>query len=133
MKQDGSSFRAMLNLSATNVDAKFQVYIRQHTTFDQNFSIGLNYIGSLGTVQLIRFNGPNKTKLDSIEDHHYYPHFHIEIGEEGSQNKLNHIEITDEYDDLKSALIHAVEKLNIVNCLTYFPEIDQTEIPLGDL
>ena len=37
------------------------------------------------------------------------------------------------YYDFDSALRFALEKLNIINYLSYYPEIEQTEIELGEL
>ena len=48
-------------------------------------------------------------------------------------NKLKYSEVTDKYYDFDSALRFALEKLNIINYLSYYPDIEQTEIELGEL
>jgi hypothetical protein len=133
MTKDGSHYRSTLELESTKADAKFNLFMRQHETFRENFSIGLDYIGSSGKVRLIRFNGAHKIDSDLIDNHHYNYHIHIEKEYEGSMNKLKYSEVTDKYYDFDSALRFALEKLNIINYLSYYPEIEQTEIELGEL
>lgn len=61
MTKDGSHYRSTLELEATKDDAKFNLFMRQHETFRENFSIGLDLLsahlgkyGLLGSMELIK-------------------------------------------------------------------------------
>jgi len=132
MRQEYSHNRVELDLKATSIDAKFSVYIRQNVNHIHNFSIGLDYIGKSGRVQLIRFNGAHKTVNDAIDNHHYNFHIHREIEEYEGFNKLAHAENTTEYNDFESAVSFAMNKINVQNYSSFFPEIDQITLNWED-
>jgi len=47
-------------------------------------------------------------------------------------NSLDNAEVTLEYDDLCSAIRYAMNRLNILNYQSYFPNVDQMQIDLED-
>lgn len=129
-REEYNHLRADLELEAIAFKANFRMYLRQHKTFPENFSIGLDFTGTLGETHLIRFNGAHKRIDDPIDDHFYTFHIHIETGEKDSMNKLRSIENTTEYSDFSSALSYAFDRLHIINASEYFPEVWQMTLAL---
>ena len=77
-REENSQKRCDLELEAlSDDDAKFLVFIRQSSKFIENFSIGLRYqtnIKSLGTITLIRYNGPHGESSRQPDGHYAKSH-----------------------------------------------------------
>lgn len=130
LKEELNHRRADLTLEAPSLKARFRMYIRQNASYPENFSIGLDYLGSQGEVKLMRFNGSHKREKDSIDNHHCYFHIHKEITEEESPNNINDTETTSEYSDLLSAIDFAFRRLGVQNTSQFFPENEQMLLDL---
>ena len=82
-RDQGSHARCDLELEATTPDdARFAIFIRRHNRFIENFSIGLRYRTSdrtLGSITLVRYNGPHGETSRDPDGHYDKPHVHINV------------------------------------------------------
>ncbi len=77
-KEEDGNKRCQLTLVGGGGN-KFSVFIRQNTTFIENFSIGLRYKTrnrELGNITLVRYNGPHGEASRHQDDHYNKPHIH---------------------------------------------------------
>ena len=80
--------RCQLELQANDDAAlRFTAFVRQNTEFIENYSIGLRYQTNesrLGTVTLVRYNGPHGETSRHPDGHyassHIPPHYSVRIG-----------------------------------------------------
>ena len=131
-KEDYGHRRCNLKLESTeDEEAKlFSVFILQNSFFLENFSIGLRYQTNdrmLGSVTLVRYNGPHGETSRSQDGHYAEPHIHrITAGEIESGNiqpQESHREITDRYSTLEEALNIFFSDIGVINYSEYFPEL----------
>ena len=137
-EQDGSR-RCSLDLE--NIDEEgesFTVFIRQNSRFIENYSIGLRWrTGSrdLGSLTLVRYNGPHGERSRAEDGHYARPHIHRLTAEEmrsGSQKpQEKQREITDRYSALEDALGVFFDDAGITNWAEYFPELSQRSLFSG--
>ena len=85
-------------------DDEFTVFTRQNIVFIENFSIGLRYQTNdpkLGTVTLVRYNGPHGEYSRHPDGHYAVPHIHritaTEIASGSTQPQERDREITDRF------------------------------------
>ena len=91
---------------------EYRVFIRQNTNFIENFTIGLRHrpVGdpTLGTLTLVRYNGPHGEYSISSDGHYDVPHIHriteAEITSGSYQPQERHRELTDRYSTYETAL-----------------------------
>jgi hypothetical protein len=132
-KEDRGYKRCDLDLLAeTDPSTRFAVFIRQNTNFVENFSIGLRYRTddrSLGTVTLVRYNGPHGEISRDLDGHYAKPHIHRitadEIASGSVQPQESHREITNRYSTYEQALMVFFDDIAISNRGDYFPELLQ--------
>ena len=127
-----SSFikRRNLSLEAIDDDYEFDVFIRQNTTFIEQFSIGLLYKTNdkiMGKLLLMRYNGEHG-QSDWTKDGHYRA-FHIHritesLIKEGIFEPKN-IEITKEFQSFDEAINKFIRAINIKNYKPYFPHTEK--------
>ena len=130
-REENNQKRCDLELEALSDNgAKFFVFIRQSSKFIENFSIGLRYqtnIKSLGTITLIRYNGPHGESSRQPDGHYAKSHIHrITARALASGNKEpqeNYREITDRYSTFEQALTAFFDDLNVVDYVRHFPEL----------
>ncbi len=128
-EEDGHK-RCDLALEATEVNgAKFRVFIRQNNEFIENFSIGLRYRTgdrALGTIMLVRYNGPHGETSRQPDGHYATPHTHhmtaAELSTGNSQPQERKREFTDRYSTYEEALRTFFNDIAVVNYDEYFPE-----------
>ena len=111
---------------------RFSVFIRQNIQFIENYSIGLRYQikdKDLGSVTLIRYNGPHGESSRDEDGHFGKSHIHRITAEElqsGSiQPQESHREITDRYSTFENALVVFFQDAGVTNWKDYFPELSQ--------
>ena len=79
-REEAFQRRCNFDLRATDSGGeRFEVFVRQNTTFIENFSVGLRYHTGdplLGTVTLARYNGPHGEYSRGQEGHFARPHIH---------------------------------------------------------
>ena len=111
----------------------FEVFVRQNTTFIENYSIGLRYQTgepSLGTITLTRYNGPHGEERRQPGGHFAVPHIHglteAELASGSRQPQESHREVTDRYGTFEEALQAFFVDMNVENAMDYF----ESQIPL---
>ena len=77
MKLDRGHWKNNFEVESENGEFKFSVFIRYNDTFNENFSIGLDYNPreEPGTIALIRSNGPHGSTKQW--DHHGRTHIYM--------------------------------------------------------
>ncbi len=135
-RSENRSRRCELELTASeSPDIEFTVFIRQNDKFIENFSIGLRYRTRdrrLGTVTLIRYNGPHGETSRGPDGHFGKSHIHRvtarELTEENREPQERHREITDRYGTYEQALRVFFKDIATSNHLDYFGELWQLEL-----
>ena len=116
----------------------FVVFIRQNNRFIENFTIGLRYHTgdkTLGTITLLRYNGPHGESRPQTDGHYAKPHIHrvteAEIASGSRQPQERHREITDRYSTFEEALYVFFDEIAITNLVEYFPDALQMRLLNG--
>lgn len=128
--------RCELELTASsNPITEFTVFIRQNDKFIENFSIGLRYKTkdrTLGTITLVRYNGPHGETSRGPGGHFGRPHIHRvtarELAEGNREPQERHRDITDRYSTFEQALSVFFRDIAASNYLDYFGELRQLEL-----
>ena len=135
-KEEDGHRRCNLTLEGASDENKaFHIFIRQNSTFIENYSIGLQYKTgdkALGSVTLIRYNGPHGEVGKSRDDHHDRPHIHRLTAEElqagNVQPQEKHRELTDRYELFEEALNVFFNDVGVASYSQYFPNLNQTNL-----
>lgn len=135
-RSENRNRRCELELTASSSsDIKFTVFIRRNDKFIENFSIGLRYKTkdrTLGTVTLVRYNGPHGEANRGPGGHFGRPHIHrvtaTELAEGNREPQERHREITDRYSTYEQALLVFFADIAASNHLDYFGELRQLEL-----
>ena len=132
-QNEGNQRRGELELEALESGLnKFSVFIRQNYQFIENFSIGLRYLTGdvdVGTVNLVRYNGPHGEANRQPDGHFAKPHIHrmteAELSSGSAHPQEKDREITDLYSTFDEALPLFLEMIGVTNAKDYFPELLQ--------
>lgn len=135
-RDQGSHTRCDLELeAAAQDDARFAIFIRRHNRFIENFSIGLRYRTddmTLGSITLVRYNGPHGETSRDPDGHYDKPHIHIiteaELASGSIQPQENRREVTDRYRTYEQALIVFFSDIATRNHNDFFPELFQLRL-----
>ena len=135
-KEENGHRRCELDLQAmSDDDITFAVFIRQNNRFIENFSIGLRYHTgdkALGTITLVRYNGPHGESRAQTDGHYAKPHIHriteAEIASGSRQPQESYREITDKYSTFEQALHIFFEDTAVSNHADYFPDTLQMRL-----
>ena len=135
-KNENRSRRCELELMArSGPSAEFSVFIRQNEKFIENFSIGLRYKTkdrTLGTITLVRYNGPHGETSRGPGGHFGRPHIHRvtsrELAEGNREPQERHREITDRFSTYEEALLVFFTDIASSNHRDFFGEIRQLEL-----
>lgn len=130
-REENRQRRCDLELQANeNNDLRFSVFVRQSTEFIENYSIGLRYQtneGRLGTITLVRYNGPHGETSRHPDGHYASPHIHYitesELASGSTQPQERHREVTDRYATFEQALSVFFADAGIADLQGYFPGI----------
>ncbi len=130
--------RCNLRLRAKDESGEsFSVFIRQNIEFIGNFSMGLRYFtgdSRLGSVTLVRYNGPHGEYSRDPDGHFVAPHIHRISGEEmgsGSyEPQERHREITDRYATFDQALAVFFTDIAADGFESHFPNLIQARMRL---
>ena len=122
-------FHRRCNLELTGADGEhFEVFVRQHSMFIENYSIGLRYQTNeppIGTVILIRYNGAHGEESRQPDGHFAVPHIHriteAELLSGSRQPQESHRAMTDRYSTFDEALQVFFSDMNVENAKDYFP------------
>jgi len=123
-------------VALTEGDLEFEVFMRINARFQENFSIGLEYLpkDERGSLCLLRCNGPHGIFLGNpaVPQQHFLPHLHkakpenITLGlrpEKGG-------EATREYVSYPQALVYFLKTIRVTNAEEFFPNIGQLSLNL---
>ncbi len=133
-KEEGGHKRCDLELEASfDNGAKFTVFIRQSSEFIENYSLGLRYQTNdrtLGTITLVRYNGPHGEYSLPQDGHFASPHIHRitakEIASGTTQPQESQREITKKYGTYGEALAVFFGDIGVTDYEKYFAESLQT-------
>ncbi len=131
-RDEGLHKRCNLQLTGSD-DERFVVFVRQHSTFIENYSIGLRYQtgdSSVGTITLIRYNGPHGEERRQPGGHFAVPHIHriteVELLSGSREPQESHRELTDRYGTFEEALQVFFTDMKVENASDYF----ESQLPL---
>ena len=125
--------RCELELTASSSpDIEFTVFVRQNDKFIENFSIGLRHKTkdrTLGTITLVRYNGPHGETSRGPGGHFGRPHIHRvtarELAEGNREPQERYRDMTDRYGTFEEALSVFFRDIAASNYLDYFGELRQ--------
>lgn len=134
-KDEGNHRRCNLDLAAIHPSVgNFDVFIRQHTLFIENYSIGLRYLtddSSMGAITLVRYNGQHGEVSRSADGHYAASHIHRITQEELEKGSLapqdNFRELTDRYTTYEQALAVFFSDVGVADYGSHFSI--QMELP----
>lgn len=131
-REENRHRRCDLDLHSTPSELIFTVFIRQNIEFSENFSIGLRYKtgnSELGTVTLIRYNGPHRKPSHQSDSHHYRYHIHritsAEIASGNLQPQERAREITTRYRSFEEAVAVFFRDIKVSNADQHLQDILQ--------
>ena len=131
-RQENRQRRCDLELESTlDGNITFPVFVRQNTEFIENFSIGLRYriaaSQTLGTITLVRYNGPHGETSRHSDGHFAKSHVHriteSEIESGSTQPQESDREITYRYNTFEQALVVFFNDIHVTNSEDYFPRL----------
>ena len=128
-KEEGNHRRCDLDLVAIHPDVgSFNVFIRQHLIFRENYSIGLRYRINdhpKGGITLVRYNGQHGEVSRSADGHYAVPHIHRVTQEELAKGSMepqeNDREHTDKYVTFEQALAVFFSDVGVADYGAHFP------------
>lgn len=111
--------------SVSNANDKFHIFLKKHCSLPTAFSIGLIYTNT--NTLLLRANGKHKHRNN--DDNTFFDAFHIHITTEkqlkaGITNSY-HADITNDYANFNSALLHFCKISGIIGICDHFPDLQQ--------
>jgi len=127
-REEHGSRRCDLSLrSSDKTTQNFTVFIRQHIRIDQNFSIGLRYalgLGPIGTITLVRYNGPHGETSRAPDGHYARPHIHYitahELAKGHSLPQEGRRELRTNYSNFSEALREFFSETAVENPRPFF-------------
>jgi len=121
---ENQSLKNEMRLTSIDGEHRFYVFIRQHVTFSENFSVGLVLEASSShpRIPLIRCNGPHGPHR--LWPHHTEYHIHTCNAELLNEGLLieSHARITKEYSSLDDAIYFFLKHCNIKDGIKHFPK-----------
>jgi hypothetical protein len=125
MKTSGSHFRNYFELISEDGKRQYQVFIRQHKEFLENFTIGLILqLKDRESFQVIRFNGNHGEAVSSDMPLHPHRDYHIHVISaediELNKNEPTLSKTTDKYASFEQALCYFGKYINITDFSSYF-------------
>lgn len=127
MEEHGVNLRNDMELSSSDGQEHFSVFIRQNTQLPDNFSLGLIWKNAElnKNIILYRCNGPHGGNIKIKE--HFKPHIH-KINAKNIENEIykptiEGIEMTAEYNTFDEALSFFCLYCGIQDACNFFPQI----------
>ncbi len=135
-REQGNHIRCDLELEAVVPnDSDFTIFIRRHTRFIENYSIGLRYRTddrALGNITLVRYNGPHGENSRDPDGHYARPHIHFlteaELVSGSIQPQESQREVTNRFSTYEQALRVFFSDIATQNHNDYFPELIQLRL-----
>jgi hypothetical protein len=127
MRIEGKHKRNDLKVESVDGLHRFEIFIRQNTEFEENFSVGLIYISSeeARSFTLLRCNG--KHGGTNVNPHHAYFHIHRATAQDLNNdiNAERSTETTSEYASLPEALAYFFRLIRLNDASDHFPNLGQ--------
>ena len=125
LKEERGHLRNEMTVKSADGKLKFRIFMRVNQTFNENFSIGLEYFpdDEPGSITLLRYNGPHGEHI--LYPHHVIYHIHkasAECVNAGLKPERN-ISETDSYASFREALRQFFKEINLSDASKYFPEV----------
>lgn len=131
-KEENQHLRNDFQLTSSDGTRRYSVFMRKHKDFMENFSIGLIYHSTEGSINLFRCNGNHGEVVVDILNPvpHFGYHTHKITAEllEKDINEPKNSALTKEYASYEQALAYFCRYVNIVDANNYFPGISQLNI-----
>lgn len=134
MALEKGHYRNGMDLQSLDGKNKFQVYMRKNAKFEENFTIGLDYIPADGSgrITLLRCNGPHGGHINTweFESPHFGHHIHIAKADNINDGLKSDIyaEVTQKYSTYFDALFYFLKYCNIQGYEKYFTMIRQLRL-----
>lgn len=134
MVLDRGTWRNDLRLQSTDGEHHFRMFMRRNDKFQENFSVGLDYLPGDGTddLPLIRCNGPHEGVETTPGSPAHHACFHIHYATEA--NMIRGLDpacgavLTKEYGSLEQAVQFMLTKCNIQDPEGRFDGISQLDL-----
>jgi hypothetical protein len=137
MRLDGAHWRNDMIVREQSGEHEFSVFMRMHSEFSENFSIGLKYLpkdGS-GEVTLLRCNGPHGEHSAQFDSSHPHAEYHVHrASEEAMSAGLRPEKIaahTSEFASYQEALAYFLAETSVMNADEHFPNLRQFGLPFA--
>jgi len=134
MKEERGHRRSGMTLRSKDNQFEFRVFMRQSLAFEEDFSVGLDYIprDEAGSLCLFRCNG--KHGGHQAHPHHLSYHIHTVKAEDVNAGiRLErHIEITAEYASFFDAIGHFIALIAVEGAEKYYPFITRQKDLFGE-
>ncbi len=117
-------------LHGRNRSPEFRAFLRQHGLYQENFSIGLLYLGTEGpAVLLFRCNGNHDQSRDPLHTATTHCSFHVHRASECDESEPPG-ESTDQYGSFQEALGFFLKTVNAqtADIRRFFPELEQLSL-----
>lgn len=125
MKEERGHRRSGMTLRSKDNQFEFRVFMRQSLEFEEDFSVGLDYIprDEAGSICLLRCNG--KHGGHQAHPHHLSYHIHTVKAEDitAGIRLERHIEITEKYASFYDAIRLFISLINLEGAEKYYPFI----------
>ncbi len=139
MRSQRGYLRNGMKLKSRSDDLYFNVFIRINKNFNENFSIGLDYlpVDERGNICLLTYNGPHGGFIDKSGIPEWHSRYHIHkvgpdiLNEGGKRCKLT--EITTDYASYVQALLLFIKRVNIIDSTEYFDRLGQGIIEFPEM
>ncbi len=135
MKQERGSLRNNMTLRSKDGNFRFRVFIRQSVEFEEDFSIGLDYLpkDEAGSICLLRCNGQHGANM--AFPHHLNYHIHRAKAEDVNAGikTERHIEITSDYAAFLEGLAYFLRLISVEDVDRYFPGLRQKNLFLSEM
>lgn len=135
MKVERGHRRNDMRLKAAGEELDFRVFIRQNLDFEENFSVGLEFLPRDGrrSLVLLRCNGPHGRFEGGVGDPVAHFTFHVHRAKADNLDRDERAERggehTSAFASLQEALAFFVQEINLEGAEEYFPSTLQKKLP----
>jgi hypothetical protein len=131
MRSEKGHKRNGMTLKSKDGELDFSVFMRINEDFEENFSIGLDYLprDDRGKLCMIRCNGPHGLFLGGPDAQKHHLRYHIHRAKSENRNAglrgERGAEVTEAYASYKDALMFFLKEIRVINAVDYFPDFLQ--------
>ena len=129
----GDHFRNDMTLVALKHEYTFAVFMRKSCIFEENFTIGLQYVlPEGGRITILRCNGPHGEHCNDLPGGDHFMGYHIHKATEeaiASDCKPEiQAELTTEYSTYDDAFCYFLSACNVIDRHKYYPSKGQMSL-----